>query len=110
MNLRTPATEKRYREYLASGGKNDWATCYAIREFTYWKIIRNKFPYDAVATQHDLLIPKEPFIKFYDMPEEYITEFHGVTNLMELFYESQLKNSPHKRTVAEWWHLHLLNF
>ena len=29
-----------------------------VKKFKYWTIVKNEFPYDTVATRHDLLIPK----------------------------------------------------
>lgn len=108
--LRTKACQKRYDDYLSAGGSLDFTDSYILREFEFWRVIRNDFPYDAVAAEHHLLIPNEPYAKFYEMPVEYIDEFQGITNMLEIFYEHMGKNSPHKRTVPGWWHYHLINW
>ena len=48
-----------------------------LKEFVHWKIMNNKFPYDRLATEHHMLLPKrhstEP-----DLTQEEIDEFQEI--------------------------------
>lgn len=59
--FRTPETEAVYLEHIRNGGnKGDCPLCGAesIMEFGLWRIIDNKYPYDAVASVHHMVLPK----------------------------------------------------
>lgn len=47
-----------------------------IEEFQFWKIIPNQFPYDLIAKEHQMLVPKRHVIETLLNAEE----------LQEMFY------------------------
>lgn len=59
--FRTPEREAEYRAYRAAGNLDKGCVLCAresLREFGYWRVIQNKFPYDRVAKIHHMAIPK----------------------------------------------------
>ena len=59
-SLRTPEMDQKYRDFVAGGGLDHECRLCAptpLKTFTYWKIIKNNFPYDRIARVHDMLVP-----------------------------------------------------
>ncbi|PIR86911.1 MAG: hypothetical protein COU11_03595 [Candidatus Harrisonbacteria bacterium CG10_big_fil_rev_8_21_14_0_10_49_15] len=59
--LRTKETHHKYLAYRNNGGlEKGCALCEreSLKEFRFWRVIKNEFPYDRVAETHDMLIPK----------------------------------------------------
>lgn len=110
-SLRTPEGKKRYQEYMQNTPTSD--TCVlcdkpTIREFEYWKITGNAFPYDLIAQSHDMIMPirhtteieltnaeKEEFLKIkLDILEE----------VYDYIIEATLKN----KSIPGHFHQHLI--
>jgi diadenosine tetraphosphate (Ap4A) HIT family hydrolase len=78
--------------------------------FTHWKIFKNIFPYDRIAEEHDLLVPKRHFRSEAEMtPEEREELVHIKTHLLpkKKTYDVIWENFSHLRSVAHY-HIHLL--
>lgn len=62
MNVfRTPDQEAKYNAYRAAGNLDKGCALCArepVQEFELWRIIENRFPYDRVAKEHYMVIPK----------------------------------------------------
>jgi len=59
--LRTKEGYERYEAYKKKGGlEGGCALCEvdSVKDFEYWRIIENEFPYDRIAESHDMLVPK----------------------------------------------------
>lgn len=81
-----------------------------VKEFRYWNIIENEFPYDAVATTTHMIATKRevPFdwsllneeekIEFEKIKKEYIAEH----------YDAIWENLPKGQTISKHFHLNLL--
>lgn len=70
--LRTQEGEEKYQKLIAAGYLNGGCKlCEApsIKDFVYWKIIRNDFPYDLIAQIHDMIVPKR-HVKESDLSKE----------------------------------------
>lgn len=78
------------------------------REFSHWKIVPNKYPYDAVASLHDMIISKrhvtwgeltdEELVQLSEIKREYLAD--NYTFMLEAF--------PKHRSVPGHFHLHLI--
>ncbi len=58
--FRTPETEEKYALWRAAqlpGAPCVLCTREPLKRFKYWKIVFNEFPYDRIATRHDMLVP-----------------------------------------------------
>lgn len=58
--FRTKRMREKYNRYIANGGlEGGCRLCEAktLKNFTYWRIIPNSFPYDRIATVHHMLVP-----------------------------------------------------
>jgi len=103
--LRRPETIKRYREERQRMGEAlshvDLKTATMIREYVFWVLVENKFPYDMIAETHSLLVPKRWFTDDWDMNEEERGELFQIKEGFgaDKTYDTIFENVKHKRTV-----------
>lgn len=82
-----------------------------VQEFNHWALIANRFPYDAVFTQHDMLIPKRDFAYAREMNRRESKELRDILDgpigaVYHLFFE----NTVARRSNLTLYHLHLAKF
>jgi hypothetical protein len=108
--MRTSKGEEKYREYKAKGGLDGGCRLCeapALQSFTYWKIVENKFPYDAVASKHDMIvplahqninkIPQEAWWELSQLKETFISEH----------YDFMIEATKRRLSIPAHFHLHL---
>jgi hypothetical protein len=109
--LRTEETERSYEEHKANGHlKNGCVLCKesSLKEFTYWRLIDNKFPYDRVSTVHHMIIPKRHVIETElteSEKDELIALKHDQLNQDYVYIIEAL---PGMKSIPEHFHLHLI--
>lgn len=83
-----------------------------VREFNYWLIIENRFPYDNMTSLNHLLIPRRPFADFTEATEEELAEHRSIRNQLatEGLYDAVVENFPHAKSVTRYAHLHLVRW
>lgn len=81
-----------------------------LREFTDWVIIKNRFPYDAVAKVNDILVSRRPIGRHYDGTKEEEDEYHEILKLLatEDYYDALIENFPNTKSVKKFAHTHLI--
>ncbi|MGB4076802.1 MAG: hypothetical protein WBK28_03815, partial [Minisyncoccia bacterium] len=99
--FRTPETEAKYDALKASGSfLRSCPLCNEreiLKEFKLWKILKNLFPYDAVAKTHHMLVSKR-HVSSDGLTEEEQKEFEAVKrDYVYAAYEFMIE--PH-RNVA----------
>lgn len=123
MNRRTLETQKRYDDDRKKGetiittdesGNRylDWTQEQPIREYEHWVIIPNRYPYDAIFVQHDLLIPKRHFSFIREATNEERHEYYRIKKELdgEGVYESIIENFSNSRSVQKHFHAHLVDW
>lgn len=79
-----------------------------IIEFTHWVILKNKFPYDAVAERHDLIMTKHHKTESEITTEEW-DEFLELRNTyINDNYAFLTEALPNAKSVPGHFHLHLI--
>lgn len=108
---RTQATHDRYQTERQEDLQSDLCPlCEAptIEEFTYWRIIPNKYPHDAVAKVHDMIVPKGHFVES-ELSEAAMQELYelkySVLNDRYCFLTEAL---PRGKSIPGHFHLHLI--
>ena len=109
--FRTPESHKRYHDLIAQGLlEKGCALCAApaLKEFVFWRIINNEFPYDRVAKVHHMIIPKR-HIQELELTEEERAEYKEIkkTDINEN-YEYIVEAVDRKKTIPAHFHLHLV--
>lgn len=116
MHLRRKKTLEKYHAYRQiQKKKTECRFCIdeptdKKRIFVHWKILKNIFPYDRIAVEHDLLIPKRHFCEESEMTNEEKEELVRIkTKILpkNKKYDMIWENFSHMRSVAHY-HVHLL--
>lgn len=109
--LRTEKTQRSYEDAISSGIlEQGCILCRkeSVTEFTYWRIVTNDFPYDRIATTHDMLVTKR-CVAESDLSTEEIAEFYTLKQqrLGEM-YNIILEALPHRKSIPPHAHHHLI--
>jgi len=108
---RTKETQDRYQaERQAAVHSDSCPLCSdeSIREFTHWRIIPNKYPYDAIASKHTMIIPKEHLTESELSPAALaeLDELKQTTLNEEYLYI--IEALPVTKSIPGHFHLHLV--
>jgi len=105
--LRSDAMHTKYLTYPKD--KDFMVNAPSIKDYQYWRIIENKFPYDTIAKTHHLLVPRRQALNWVDLDIDEMTE---LDNLMVYDlpqdYDMILLNFPKAQSVKDWLHFHLI--
>ncbi|MDP3953262.1 MAG: hypothetical protein Q8P99_00340 [bacterium] len=109
--LRTRESQEKYEAFKKEGGLNNGCgLCEAdsIKEFDYWRLIKNKFPYDRIAEVHDMIIPKR-HIRENDLSESEKTELLEIKNgdYIGNNYHFIIEATTGVKSIPTHFHLHL---
>jgi diadenosine tetraphosphate (Ap4A) HIT family hydrolase len=105
--LRSPEMHERY--VTAEKDPNFMNTTNSIRDFNYWRIIENMFPYDTIAKTHHMLVPKKQILNWLDMHLEEMDELDNlIMHVLPNDYDMILLNFPKAQSVKDWLHFHLI--
>lgn len=111
--LRTPETFEKYH----NNPKRESATCFicdaeSLWTYEYWKLIRNDFPYDAVAETHHMLVPLRHFPTNAEMNNGEARELGEILRMKDEGgnYDALIENFAGGRTFKSHYHIHLLKW
>lgn len=105
-------SDEMHDRYLAAEkDPNFYETVPSMKEWQYWRIIENQFPYDTIASVHHILIPKREFQTVDEANEDETVEiadeiFDWIKK--ESHYDMILENLPHQQSQPQRLHYHLL--
>jgi len=109
-SLRTEETEKMYQKFL-KGSKQGCPFCLKdllLKEYRYWVVVDNKFPYDLISSKHHLLATKRHIAKMRDLNKEELKEYYKIVDSICQGYSYIARNTPKLMTVPAHLHLHLI--
>ena len=80
-----------------------------IKDFTHWKIVENKFPYDAIFSLHHMIVSKRIFVDMADATDAERAELEIILKDLatEAMYDGTLENFPKGRSKPKHYHIHL---
>lgn len=108
---RTATTQEKY--YAQRAAETTTGVCPlcdddALQRFTYWYIRPNNFPYDAVASKHDLLLPLR-HTTGADFTKEELAELEQLKRtVLNDSYQFIFETLPGAKSIPEHFHLHLI--
>ncbi len=81
-----------------------------VKDFKYWVIIDNEFPYDAIATVSHMISPKREVAFDWELlNEDEKSEFEEIKNsYIKANYDVLWENLPSGQTIKGHFHLHLI--
>jgi len=112
--LRTPETERKYQEYLKKVPKDYCFLCnkdLLIKEYKYFILVKNKFPYDAhYKIHHDVLATKRHIVLEEEMTVREWMELQRLKRQVMIGnkYEHICENTLKNKSVKLHWHIHFL--
>ena len=109
---RSRATFNEYQKEIAKGHlEHGCRLCeeISLTEYTHWRLITNRFPYDRVADVHHQLIPKR-HTNGEDLTEEEERELKELKQsvLNQLDYNYIMQSLPKQMSIPAHLHYHLL--
>lgn len=114
MSLRTKALLKKYEADRAQ--KNSWACPFCVvdeivkKNFTYWQIISNKYPYNKLAKLNDILMLKRHVGSEKELTKKEALELLSIKTefLPKSIYKVIYENLPTQQSIKGHYHVHLL--
>lgn len=110
--FRTPETQEVYDRAIENGAlKRGCPLCGApaLKEFSYWKIVSNLYPYDRIAKRHDMIVP----LRHVREPELTIEERAELDRIKEEYvhenYDYMLESTHKRKSIPQHFHLHLID-
>ena len=108
MNYRLAKTEAKYQRDLSAGRTNPLRDEPSILETKHWRIIKNRYPYDRVASRHDLLIPKRVVDDVMCLNLRELWDLRRLYKTIRVDYDEVKLNCLSMLTITNHVHFHLL--
>ncbi len=110
MGVRTKEMDEKYKKWIADGKLDQGCNlCNApsIKDFKYWRIIDNLFPWDQIAKIQHMIIPKRHVIYKELTPEEKL-EYDEIklTDMEEYHLSAEATNK--RKSIPGHFHVHLI--
>ena len=79
------------------------------KTFTYWLLLPNKYPYDAVATKHDLLLSRRHVATYEELNQAEQDKLRTLKQgILNTDYDYILEAMPKNKSIPGHFHLHLI--
>ena len=110
ISLRKKESEKIYQKREEEKGCFICNKDLLAKEYSHWVILKNRYPYDAIASRHDLLCPKRHISDREELTINELAELREIRKANSDIYSFEMWNYPSKQTHKVHFHLHLLVF
>ncbi len=109
MTLRTEHTQRRYDDFRTRKVAGDCYLCRGetVREYRYWRILENEYPYDRIADTHHIVALKRHAPE-HEMTAEERTEYERVRRDLHTRYDMLFENTVRKKSIPGHHHLHAI--
>lgn len=107
MSLRTADGERFYGQMKLSGKLIALADEPSLKEWSYWRLINNRFPYTVALRTHHLLLPIRVVPDRSELQAEELAELTEILSLVAPEYDFVMENFPKRRSILTHYHLHL---
>ena len=108
---RSEDVAKSYKQHRMSAKFSEGcALCQAasLIEFDHWRVINNDFPYDLIAAEHHMLIPKRHCTEA-ELDEFESKELIDIKNHERLLnYDYLIEAANRKKSIPLHFHIHLI--
>jgi hypothetical protein len=110
-SLRTTEMKNRYKEYLnshPSDGSCPICSKEAIKNFKYWKITDNSFPYDLIASKHQMIVPNRHVAEEELLSDELDELIKIKREFIDTEFDYIIEATTKNKSVPGHFHLHLI--
>jgi len=110
-SLRTREGKKKYQEYLKT--QESSTSCplcdkKPIKDFNFWIVAENSFPYDRIAKTHHLLLPKR-HVSEKELTGEELEELASIKEShINTEYDWIIEATRKNKSIPDHFHLHLI--
>ncbi len=109
--LRSPEGKERYKEHMRSHPSSDECfLCVAksLKDFQFWKVTENNFPYDQIASVHHMLTPFR-HVAEEKLNDEEIKELQTIKkSFIDPEYDWIIEATLKNKTIPDHFHIHLI--
>lgn len=110
-SLRTAQSEQEYAEAKVFNNLKPLKDEKPIKEWVYWRLVANRFPYDICFKTHDLLIPIRQVPLREELTKAELDELESIIRTFaETKYDMVFENTMRKRSIPAHFHMHLAAF
>lgn len=110
-SLRKKETDAKYREARAQGaldGPCVLCSKPALKTFDAWKIVKNDYPYDKIAVEHDMIVPLRHASQSEVTPEEWQELDSIKESYIHPHYEWMLEATNKMKSIPSHFHIHMI--
>lgn len=110
--FRTDKSYQKLHEYYASKPEGCFLCQRKGKDFKHWKLVKNQFPYDKVASKHYLLTIKRHVGKEKDFSQKEKDELIAIKNgyLAKTDFMFVMENLPKRQSAKDHYHLHVIKW
>ncbi len=107
-SMRRLESEANYQQSKLRGETSSLRGELVLQEFDCWLLIANRFPYDGIFKQHDMLIPKRDFATYAKANAMEKMELREIidSDVCEP-YDLVFENFMSRRSNRDLYHIHL---
>lgn len=103
--------QDKYKAHIAehsSDGDCPLCSKEAVKNFKYWKIIKNDFPYDLIAREHRMIVPLR-HIHEDALTVSEVAEFEDLKKTyIDAEYDYMVEATTKNKSIPAHFHLHLI--
>lgn len=81
-----------------------------ILDYDHWYLIENRFPYDMIYDEHDMLIPRSGVATREELTLAEAIELTDIIDELSGQYDLVFENFKHRRSVLNLYHVHLASY
>lgn len=106
-SLRSKEMTERYAARVRTSEGCELCPKPALKEFTHWKITVNDFPYDVIAQEHHMIMPKE-HVKEDALSAAALEEYKAIKADYLQSYDYLIEGTQGIKSIPEHFHIHLV--
>lgn len=110
ISLRPASMELEYQYAQANGTIKRLEEMPRVRQWDYWYLVKNSFPYSIAFQEHDMLIPLSGAANRQDLTMAELIELDHLIEKMSGAYDLMFENFKHRRSILSLFHLHLAKY
>lgn len=81
-----------------------------LLQWKHWYLIANRFPYNMIFAEHDMLLPLRGFANRGEMSVAEFIEYNQIIDELSNQYDLVFENFNHRRSVLGLFHIHLARY